>query len=269
MSKSHPSLPVSRARLATVLRANKDVVSIDSTAKTLDLDRTEAAKLLSRWRAQGWLRRIGRGLYLPVPLDLSSSEQIVEDPWVLVPTLFGECYIGGWTAAHYWDMTEQLFNETLVFTTRRVAAKRVSAQGVGFLLHHAAQNRLFGLKAIWRGTRKVNVSDPARTLIDMLAMPETGGGIDHVADCLAACVKASTFNRDDLVRYAELLGNGAVFKRLGFLAETRLHDKDLADACRVRLTKGYAQLDPALPSSHLHTAWRLWVAEDQARPHGG
>lgn len=255
------SLPASRARIAAVLRATKDVVSIDITAKTLNIDRTEAAKLLSRWRAQGWLRRIGRGLYLSVPLDLASSEQVVEDPWVLVPTLFGECYIGGWTAAHHWDLTEQLFNETLVFTTRRIAAKRVSAQGVGFLLHHATQKRLFGLKTIWRGTRRVSVSDPARTLIDMLAMPETGGGIDHVADCLAAHAKASTFKRDQLVRYAEMLGNGAVFKRLGFLAEVRLHDTILADDCRMRLTKGYAQLDPALPSGHLHTAWRLWVPE--------
>lgn len=253
------SLPASRARLAAVLRATKDVVSIDSTAKTLDLNRTEAAKLLSRWRAQGWLRRVGRGLYLPVPLDLSSSEQIVEDPWVLVPTLFGECYVGGWTAAHHWDLTEQLFNETLVFTTRRITTKRVTAQGVSFLLHHAGQKRLFGLKTIWRGTRRVSVSDPARTLIDMLAMPDTGGGIDHVADCLAAHAKASTFERDQLVSYAEQFGNGAVFKRLGFLADARLHDGELAAACRARLTKGYAQLDPALPSGHLHTAWRLWV----------
>lgn len=255
------SLPASRARLAAVLRATKDVVSIDTTAKTLDLDRTDAAKLLSRWRAQGWLRRVGRGLYVPVPLDLAASEQVVEDPWVLVPTLFGQCYIGGWTAAHHWDLTEQLFNETLVFTTRRIATKRVSAQGVGFLLHHAAQKRLFGLRTIWRGARRVSISDPARTLIDMLAMPETGGGIDHVSDCLAVHAKASAFERDQLVRYAEQFGNGAVFKRLGFLAEAHLHDEGLAAACRARLTQGYAQLDPALPSGHLHTAWRLWVPE--------
>lgn len=260
------SLPASRARLAAVLRATKDVVSIDTAARTLDLDRTDTAKLLSRWRAQGWLRRVGRGLYVPVPLDLAASEQVVEDPWVLVPALFGQCYVGGWTAAHHWDLTEQLFNETLVFTTRRIATKRVSAQGVSFLLHHAAQKRLFGLKTIWRGPRRVSVSDPARTLIDMLAMPETGGGIDHVADCLDAHAKASTFERDQLLRYAEQFGNGAVFKRLGFLAEARLHDEGLADACRARLTQGYAQLDPALAPSHLLTAWRLWVPERWRKP---
>jgi predicted transcriptional regulator of viral defense system len=254
-------LPASRARLAAVLRATREVVSIDATAKTLALDRTAAAKLLSRWRQQGWLRRIGEGLYVPVPLDLAGSTQVVEDPWVLVPALFGPCYVGGWTAAHHWDLTEQLSNETAVFTTRRISAKRITAQGVAFLLHHTAPKRLFGLKALWRGSLRVSISDPARTLIDLLAMPDAGGGIDHVADCLAAYQKTTAYDSDQLVRYAEQFGNGAIFKRLGFLAEAHLHDAKLAAACRARLTQGYAQFDPALPSGHLLTAWRLWVPE--------
>lgn len=254
-------MPTSRARLSVVLRATKEVVTIDAVAKTLDLDRTAAAKALSRWREQGWLRRIGQGLYIPVPLDLAGSEQVVEDPWVLVPALFGQSYIGGWTAAHHWDLTEQLFNETVVFTTRRVSKKRVSAQGVTFLLQHIPVKRTFGLKSIWRGSLRVSISDPSRTLIDMLAMPELGGGIDHVADCLVELRKSSAYDTDLLIKYGEQFGNGAVFKRLGFLAETRLRDLDLAVACRTRLTQGYAQLDPALKSGHLQTAWRLWVPE--------
>ncbi len=259
MTRGDTLLPASRARLAAVLRATKEVVSIDAAAQTLALERPAAAKLLARWRQQGWLRRIGHGLYVPVPLDLAGSEQVVADPWVLVPTLFGQCYIGGWTAAHHWDLTEQLFNEAVVFTTRRISKKRVTAQGVVFLLHRAAEKRLFGLKPIWRGTTRVSVSDPARTLIDMLAMPDTGGGIDHVADCTAAYLKTATSDRALLIRHAEQFGNGAVFKRLGFLAETRFQDKELAAACRERLTQGYARLDSALPCPQLVTAWRLWV----------
>ena len=261
MTPHSPSLPASRARLAAVLRATKEVVSIDTAARTLDLDRTAAAKLLSRWRQQGWLRRIGHGLYVPVPLDLAASEQVVEDPWVLVPTLFGECYVGGWTAAHPWDLSEQLFNETVVFTTRRISEKRVTAQGVVFLLHHTTTKRVFGLKPVWRGSTRVSISDPARTLIDMLAMPEIGGGIDHVTECLAAFWKVGARDGELLIRYAEQYGNGAIFKRLGFLAETRLHAPDLAAACRVRLTQGYARLDPTLICKQLVTAWRLWVPE--------
>ena len=255
------ALPASRARLAAVLRATKEVVSIDAVAHALALDRTVAAKLLSRWRQQGWLRRVGRGLYVSVPLDLAGSEQVLDDPWVLIPTLFGQCYVGGWTAAHHWDLTEQLFNEIVVFTTRRINTKRVNAQGVAFLLHPASQERMFGLKTIWRGSMRVPISDPARTIIDMIATPDTGGGIDHVADCLAAYRKTTTYDADLLVRYAGQFGNGVIFKRLGFLAEAHLHDAKLAAHCHTRLTQGYAQLDPALPSKRLQTAWRLWVPQ--------
>jgi predicted transcriptional regulator of viral defense system len=259
MAPATETLPTSRARLATILRAAKEVVSVELVSKTLGIERGPAAKLLSRWAAQGWLRRIGAGLYVPVPLDLAGNEQIVTDPWVLVPTLFGQCYIGGWTAAHHWELTEQLFNETVVFTARRVTVKRVTAQGAVFLLHNATPKRFFGLKTLWRGSTKVSISDAARTLVDMLSAPETGAGIDHVAECLATFLSAKTGDRELLVRYAEQLGNGAVFKRLGFLAETKIGDKKLAEACRSRLTKGYARLDPAMAGASLVTSWRLWV----------
>jgi predicted transcriptional regulator of viral defense system len=100
---------------------------------------------------------------------------------------------------------------------------------------------------------------PARTLVDMIAAPEVGGGIDHVADSLSAYLKTKTADRDLLIRYAEEFDNGVIFKRLGYLAETHLHDNKLAAECRSRLTQGYAQLDPSLPPKKLVTAWRLWL----------
>jgi len=259
MTPKNDPLPASRARLASVLRAAKEAVSVDVTSQTLGIKRRAAAKLLSRWREQGWLRRIGHGLYVSVPLDLASSEQVVADPWVLIPTLFGQCYVGGWTAAHHWELTEQLFNQISVFSTRRVIRRRVNAQGAIFLLHNIKVKRFFGLRTLWRGPAKVSISDPARTLIDMIDAPAVGGGIDHVAGCLSAYFRGKTADRDLLIRYAEQFENGAIFKRLGFLADTRLRDEKLAAECRSRLTQGYTMLDPALASRKLITAWRLWV----------
>jgi len=240
-------------------------VSVDVTSQTLGIERRAAAKLLSRWKQQGWLRRIGDGFYVPVPLDLAGSEQVIADPWVLVPTLFNQCYIGGWTAAHHWELTEQLFNETLVFTTRRFTEKRVIAQGAVFVLHRVKPKRLFGLKTLWRGSVKVSISDPARTLVDMIAAPEVGGGIDHVADSLSAYLTSKPDDHGLLIRYAEEFDNGVIFKRLGYLAETHLHNNKLATECRSRLTQGYARLDPSLPPKKLVTAWRLWLPSTRKR----
>lgn len=96
----------------------------------------------------------------------------------------------------------------------------------------------------------------------MIAAPEVGGGIDHVSECLGTYLKGKTQDRDLLIRHADQFGNGAVFKRLGFLADIQLGDKQLADECRARLTQGYARLDPSLPTTRLITAWRLWVPEN-------
>jgi hypothetical protein len=41
-----------------------------------------------------------------------------------------------------------------------------------------------------------------------------------------------------LIGYAETLGNGAVFKRLGFLVSQWFDDDPLVEACRLRLTQG-------------------------------
>src|ERR1700736_6409127 len=211
MESLKDSLPAHRARLSSVLRAAKEVVSVDVTSRTLGIDRRAAAKLLSRWKQQGGLRRIGHGLYVSVPLDLAGNEQVIADPWILVPTLFNQCYIGGWTAAHHWELTEQLFNETLVFTTRRITEKRVVAQGAVFVLHNVKPKRFFGLKTLWRGSVKVSISDAA---------PDVGGGIDHVGDSLSAYLATKTADRALLIRYANQFDNGVVFKRLGYLAET-------------------------------------------------
>jgi predicted transcriptional regulator of viral defense system len=95
----------------------------------------------------------------------------------------------------------------------------------------------------------------------MIAMPKTGGGIDHIADCLTAYLRSPENDARLLIRYAAEYGNGAIFKRLGFLAETRIQNEELAAACLARLTQGYAKLDPTLPCPQLVTPWRLWVPE--------
>lgn len=187
------------------------------------------------------------------------DEQVVADPWVLVPALFGQCYIGGWTAAHHWELTEQLFKETIVFTTRRVVEKRVTAQGVDFRLYGTKAERFFGLKTLWHGTTKIFISDPRVPLVDMIAAPVDDGGIDHVADCLKTYLEGKNADRNLLISHADQFDNGVIFKRLGFLADAKLHDKKLAEECRQRLTQGYTRLDPAQSPKKLVTAWRLWV----------
>ncbi len=248
-----------KPKLTAVLRAAGDVIHIDAAARVLDVSRVQAAKTLSAWAAQGWLQRVGSGIYAPISLDMRGSEQAVTDAWVLVPALFDPAYIGGRTAAEYWDLTEQLFRDIVVFTARSIRDRSKESGGAQFTLRHISQSRIFGTKSVWRAHTKVSVSDIDRTMLDILDDPAIGGGIQHVADCFDRYLKKDDGKPDRLIAYADQLANGAVFKRLGFLAEQNPLGQALVVACRARLTKGYAKLDADLACDRVVTRWRLKV----------
>ncbi len=245
-------------RLSQVLQQAGDLVTVDDVSQTLRMERRDAAKVLARWHLQGLLKRLRRGVYAPVPLAALGQEQVIEDPWVIVPELFGPAYIGGWSAAEHWGLTEQLFRSICVVTTRQVRGKEQTIQGVPFVLKHVRPAAMFGLKGLWRGRIKVDVSEPAKTIVDMLDDPSLGGGIRHVNDCLETLLGEEEGSARKLIAVAERLGNGAVFKRLGFLLERRGGPEEAIEACHERLTRGNAKLDPALACPHLVTRWRLW-----------
>lgn len=259
MAGRNHSRPKGISRLATVIAQAGDVVRIDDVMCALEVEREQGAKLLSRWTNQGWLRRIGPGLYVPVQLEMIDVDQVVTDPWLLVPPLFDPAYIGGRTAAEYWDLTEQIFKDVVVYTARPVRRKNVRSQGITFTLKHLSVDLIFGTTKVWRSRTRIAVADVHRTIIDMLDDPAVGGGIQHVEDCFRQYLNRSDSDPARLISYADRLGNGAVFKRLGFLADRHPAGRPIADAAAGRLTTGHAKLDSALDCSRLITRWRLRV----------
>ena len=265
MDESTTHLPRGRAQLVRVLSTAGDVIHIDDVVAALQLDRTGAAQRLSRWAEQGWLRRVGRGAYVAASIDTMGSDRVLDDPWVLVPALFAPAYIGGRTAAEHWDLTEQIFKDIFVMTAQPVRQKRQERHGTLFSLKHTQERKIFGTKNIWRHQTRVPVSDVHRTIVDMLNDPAIGGGVQHVSDCLAAYLRRDDRDDEKLVDYAVTLGNGAVFKRLGFLAERFLGGAELGGLCEQHLSGGHAKLDPVQDGPLVVTKWRLRVPERWAR----
>jgi len=257
---------LSRERLSEVLRATKGTVSVPQVAETLGITRTEAAKMLSRWNEKGWVSRVQRGMYVPVPLEASSADVALDDPWLIAASLYAPCYIGGWSAAEYWDLTEQIFRTTVVITQLTPRDRNPVMKSTTFLLCSINEKKMFGMKSVWRGQVKVSVSDPTRTILDMLAEPRLGGGIRSVQDMLVNYLRSETKNLQLLIDYADQLGNGAVFKRLGFLLEQNAPDEIAAiEKCAQRLTKGNTRFDPKLKAVRLISRWRLWLPENRLK----
>lgn len=256
-----------RTTIAKLARASKTgVISIPDAAKALSTSRAAAALRLGRLTRRGWLHRARRGLYLVLPLEIEPGQKsTAEDPWVLAREVFAPCYIGGWSAAEHWHLTEQLFRSTLVVTAASVRATNVEILGHPFRLFRIPRSRLTaGVVMAWRASERVGVSGLERTLIDGLRNPELCGGTRHLAQVMQAYAESEKHDFVRLVAIARQAASGAAWKRLGYLAEV-LWPKEtrLLDTARRHMTTGHARLDPAVRRpGKLVTRWRLWVNVD-------
>ncbi len=182
-----------------------------------------------------------------MPLDARRRGEWVEDSWVVAGRVFDPCYIGGWTACEHWDLTEQLFRTVLVVTAKKVRDREPVIQGLSYRVTVRSVNKLFGTSPVWRDQVRVQVSDPSRTMVDLLDDPTLGGGMRMVADILYEYFRSERRNDNLLVEYGERLGNRAVFKRLGFLLEhLGVDSPELVEACRDRRSSGLVALDPSV-----------------------
>ena len=230
-------------------------------ADCLQLPAQKVNRLLAHWAARGWLSRVRRGTYVTVPLEAVNPSEWRRDPWVMATSLFSPCYIGGWSAAEHWGLTEQIFADVVVFTASDVRRRRQTIKGTTFVLTTSSKNRMFGLRPVWRDNARVQVSSPARTVIDILNNPRIGGGIKHVAQIAEELIVGE--HRDDktLVEFAKQLGNKTVCKRLGFILESSgLATPELLAFCRENVSAGYSKLDPGIQrKGRLIRRWNLEV----------
>lgn len=256
----------SREQLSQLLRDSPSVLTADDAARALGLEHATAARRLAAWSRAGWLARVRRGAYVPVPIESASADVALDDPWSVATAMYSPCYIGGWSAAEHWGLTEQIFGSLCVMTTKRPRNRKPVLRKARFELHTVAATNFIGLKTVWRGGTRVQVSDPARTLVDMLADPALAGGIRHLVEMLGSLLHDQPKEAAKLGDYAGKLGIGSVFKRLGFLLQRDHPDQSaLIELCHDNLSAGYAKLDPALPADRLATAWRVWVPATESR----
>lgn len=247
-------------KLLTILHRNfPGPFSIAEAIDVLKLDYDRVARLLPYLASQGWLKRVRQGLYTVVPLEAASPDQWVKDPWALFSRVFQPGYIGGWSACHHWGLTDQLFRAVVIYTTKSIREREGSIDGTPYIAHVIGSSRLFGLSKAWREEIPVSISDPSRTIVDVLDTPALGGGIRHVGEVIESYFRSDHANEEVLLQYIEQFGNRAIYKRLGLMAE-RLHvgSDRLLEACRERISRGPAKLDPdGSDRGPLNRTWRV------------
>lgn len=257
-----------RDRLTRLIRATEGPFTVAEASQMLNMTPARSRRFLAYLATRGWLARVRRGLYVAVPLDASEPTEWRADPWVVAAELFAPCYIGGWSACEYWGLTDQLFRDVVVMSGRWMRDRMPTIQGTPYRVKVISSKRLFGTRVVWRGRAQVQVSDSARTILDVLDDPGLGGGVRHVGDIVLEWFTGDLRDDGQLLEYVERLGNRSVYKRLGFLIEIlALPAPNMLEVCERRMSSGTVRLDPSGPSKGRRVPrWNLIVNASMSAP---
>lgn len=250
---------IERLVINALIRVGRPIIRAENLETTFGYKRPQANLLLSRLKKKGWLQRLAPGIYKIVPLGSDSSNPVPDDPLPIAVELFSPCYISGWTAAEHWDLTEQIFNSTCVFTQQKQRQTEHKIAGVIFKTKSISSKRFFGLKKIWSNNIQIQIADIHKTIIDIMDDPDIGGGGIQAIEIFKAYIQSKDANIETLHNYAELLNHGAVYKRLGFLIEQNSKDKGLwVDKLHSKIKKGIINFDPNGPKKGpITTKWGI------------
>ena len=231
------------ALLAGWERERRVLVSLDDIRRAVGADAaSDVAWRLVRKKA---LERVGAGKYLLRPLRTMNRLTVSSAPVMAAALLQDErYYLGGLWALTFHRLTGQQYTSTLdAFVARRLVGRRLGGTRIVF---HRLSSERFGygiVEASLEGV-SVHVSEPERTLLDLLDHPTLAGtGVEalrHVQDALPRLSVAK------LVDYAARGSQTSTCQRLGLLLERAGASARLLAPLRrrVRMTKSMLSLRP-------------------------
>lgn len=207
-----------------------------------------ARDVASRLVAKKALERIGAGRYLVRPLRTLSRATAASAPVQAAVLVQGEpYYLGGLWALTFHRLTEQQYVSVLdAFVARRHPSRRLG--GARLVFHRVSSERLrYGSVATQLEGMSVQLSDPERTLVDLLDFPALAGGGSEALRMVKRTL--SQLDRTKLVEYAARGGRSSTCQRLGVLLErTGGAPRRLAQLHkRVAKTKSVLSMDPSAP----------------------
>lgn len=231
-------------------RIGRPVIAAEDLEHILGFNRKASNLVLSRLCKKGWLQRLRSGIYRIIPFGSESADPLPDDGWAIATALFSPCYISGWSAAEHWELTEQIFNTTVVFTSLKQRKSEQIVSGLKYRTKHVPIDSIFGVKKIWSSNVPVQIADIHRTIIDVLDDPEIGGGGRHTVDIVREYFLQKDANPDKLFEYAARLGHGSVFKRLGVIGEAfASFSEDMLKNLHNNIKTGIIKFDPHGPDT--------------------
>ncbi|HEX9691318.1 MAG TPA: type IV toxin-antitoxin system AbiEi family antitoxin domain-containing protein [Gemmatimonadales bacterium] len=143
----------------------------------------------------GWLVRLRQGLYA---LSTSVPGATPAHEFEIAMALADPAAVSHWSALNHHGLTEQAPRKAFVLTTIETAVPRARGakakqarggypvDGMVYQFIQVKPERFFGTGKVWIGEARVTITDPERTLLDGLSMPQYCGDFAEVLHAFEA-----------------------------------------------------------------------------------
>ena len=214
----------------------------------------------------GWIVSLRRGLYA---LSGSVPGITPAHEFEVAMALVSPAAISHWSALHYHGMTQQTPRKVFVLTTkessvprmRNTMAKRIiNGYPVGDTVYKIVQvkpERYFGTQKVWIEEARVTITDPEKTLLDGLSMPQYCGDFAEVLHAFE--VRGDNLHLQRIIEYACKL-DAVTAKRLGWVLEYQGIDPAFLEPLLELPIKGIRKLDPTGPRKGPYN--RRWMIQE-------
>lgn len=243
---------------------------IFTTARARELAPQVGIKYAYLWEAlhhlkrNGWIVPLRRGLYA-ISSTVPGVTPVHE--YEIAMSLVNPAAVAFRSALHFHGLSDQMSNRIFILTTTETTVPRKRNTGAGhteqgiyagnatYRFVQVKPERFFGTEKVWIGEARVTVTDPERTLLDGLSMPQHCGDFTEVLHAFET--RGSSLDIDRIIHYALRLDT-AVVKRLGWVLENRGFNLMKLDVLATLPVKGYRKLDPTGPwIGHCNNRWKV------------
>ncbi len=240
---------------------------ITSLSVSQILDSRQIRRLISKLAQSGWIEILKRGTYaVKSPLYAGDIP-----PFAIASALVHPMAISHWSALAYHGFSTQ--NPTMiqastpvkVFTPEMRQGKAYSPRGrtswraFGFEFEYiyVGKPKFWGFEKKWVNSwTQVDITDPERTVLDLIARPDIFGGIRAASETMEDALAQIDIQK--LVSYAVRYDTGTIIKRLGWLMEQMGVSSDLLLPLLNYPVTGAVLLDPGQPRGEkVDPRWKI------------
>lgn len=244
--------------LETAVREFGPIFTLDQLkplARVQQLSITHLRFLISSLASADWIEIIKRGTYVVKSALYSGNVP----SFAIAAALIQPMAISHWSACSQHGFTTQVPTMVQASTPKKVITPEMrtgkahsprgratwQAFGLEFEFIHMKQEAFWGFEKNWVSSwQQVNITDPERTALDLIARPDIFGGVAAAIEILENSLGQIKVNR--LVEYALKYDTGSVIKRLGWALEKLGVREETLEPLQNYPVKRYTLLDSNL-----------------------